>query len=370
MGSGGNLITRRRVVVAAVSMTVTLATGADAGAARVASAPPSTEPVLDLDAAAAAFVGDHPGGVAVLVVEDGTTTAVAAGVANAAGEPMTTDAVFRIGSLTKPFVGTIVMQLVDDGLVDLDEPLSTYLPDTPVGGDVRVRDLLRHRSGLPNYTDADDFLAEVLADRDRHFTPDEVLGLIAEIPPGEPDREFAYSNTNYILLGQLIEHVEGSDLDTVLRDRIAGPLGLEATQLAIAGSAAIDGLAGAWSPDVPLDGDPAASYDSIASLAWSAGGIVSTVSDLRAFLDGLFGGELMSEAAFAEMTTTEPDEYGLGIGLLVLPTGTRLFGHEGGIPGYLSLMAIEPVSGDILVVLTNSDDLQPVELAEQILADW
>ena len=78
----------------------------------------------------------------------------------------------------------------------------------------------------------------------------------------------------------------------------------------------------------------------------------------------------MSEAAFAEMTTTEPDEYGLGIGLLVLPSGTQLFGHEGDIFGYLSLMAIEPNSGDTLIVLTNNNELPPFDLAQHILADW
>ena len=178
VGSGGNLTTRCGVVLAAVSMAATLAVGANVGATTAPS-----EPAFDLDAAAAAFVGDNDGGVAVLVVRDGVTTTAAAGVANAAGEPMTTDAVFRIGSLTKAFVATIVMQLVDEGLVDLDAPLSTYLPDTPFGGDVTVRDLLRHRSGVPNYLEDADFMSEVLTDRARVFTPDEILGFIADTPP-------------------------------------------------------------------------------------------------------------------------------------------------------------------------------------------
>lgn len=138
----------RRLVVAGALASATVAAALNAPAA-ASTTPPPTSPGFDLDAAAADMVGEGPGGAAVLVVRDGVTTATAAGVANAAGDPMTPDTVFRIGSLTKPFVATLVLQLVDDGLVDIDQPLSTYLPDTPVGGDVIVRDLLRHRSGVP-----------------------------------------------------------------------------------------------------------------------------------------------------------------------------------------------------------------------------
>jgi D-alanyl-D-alanine carboxypeptidase len=189
------------------------------------------------------------------------------------------------------------------------------------------------------------------------------------VPVGEPDQAFAYSNTNYILLGQLIEHLEATDLHTVLDSRVSGPLGLDATQLALASAPAIDRLAGGWSPGV-VDGDPADEYDSIASGAWAAGAIVSTTDQLHMFLDALFSGELISDAALAEMTSSEPDGYGLGLGTLVLASGTRLYGHDGDIFGYLSFMAIEPKSGDTLIILTNNSELQPFELGEQILADW
>jgi D-alanyl-D-alanine carboxypeptidase len=113
---------------------------------------------------------------------------------------------------------------------------------------VTIRALLRHRSGLPNYTEMSDFFRDTLADRARVFTPDEILGYIAAYRPGEPDRQFVYSNTNFILLGQLIEQLEAADLDAVLRARISDPLGLDATHLAMAGAPAIDGLAGGWYP--------------------------------------------------------------------------------------------------------------------------
>jgi D-alanyl-D-alanine carboxypeptidase len=341
------------------------------GSAPVLATPPSapTSPDGDLGAAVADFIGDNPGGVVMLVVEDGVATTATAGSANASGDPMTPDTVFRIGSLSKPFVAAMVMQLVDEGAVDLDAPLSTYLPATLVGGEVHVRDLLRHRSGLPNYVDTDAFIADALADRDRVFTDAELLAYIADLPVGEPDHEYLYSQTNYLLLGQLIATLDGTDLATALADRITGPLGLASTQLAVAGAEPIDGLAGGWYPDV-VDGDPAAPYDSIVSGAGPGGAIVSTASDLHTFLAALFGGELISDGALAEMTATEPDDYGLGLGYVELPSGAGLFGHDGEIFGYLAIMAIEPSSGNTVVVLVNNGELDPFALVEPVISNW
>ena len=159
----------------------------------------------------------------------------------------TADTPFRVASISKPFVATIVLQLVDEGSVDLDETLSTYLPNTPIGGDVPIRMLLNHRSGLPNYTDQSAFITDVFEDRTRVFTPDEILAWVEDAVTDEPDQHFAYSNTNYILLGQLIERVTGTDLDTALRQRISEPLGLEATRFAAVETANPDGLAAPWS---------------------------------------------------------------------------------------------------------------------------
>ena len=367
MNTMGRALVRAGAATCVVLPAMALAATAVSDA--TASAPPSTAAGVDLDAAVADFVGDEDGGAVALVVRDGVTTVAAAGVANSAGDRMTTETSFRVGSLSKSFVATMVMQLVDEGGVALDATLSTYLTDTPVGGDVRIRDLLRHRSGVPSYTDVEAFFSDALGDLTRVFTPDEVLEYVAGIPAGEPDQQFVYSNTNYLLLGQLIEHVDGTDLNAALANRITGPLGLEATRFDVAHEPAIDGLAGGWHPDV-IDGDPVAPYDSISSGAWAAGALVSTAGEVSPFLGALFGGELISAAALAEMTMTEPDEYGLGLGYIVLPSGTALYGHDGEIFGYLSFMAIEPLTGNTLVILTNNGALQPFDLAQPLLADW
>ena len=331
--------------------------------------PPATSSSDDLDALLVDALGEQDGGVAVLSIRDGTTTSAVAGDANAAGDPIAADTPFRVGSISKPFVATIVLQLVDEGSVDLDEPLSTYLPNTPIGGDVPIRMLLNHGSGLPNYTDQSAFIPDVFADRNRVFTPNEILAWVDGAATGEPGQSFAYSNTNYILLGQLIQQVTGTDLDTALRQRITEPLGLEATRFATVEAANPDGLAAPWS-SAAFDGDPDAAYDSIASSAWSAGSLTSTTGELATFLEALFAGNLVSPDALDEMTEAGPDGYGLGLGVLDHPSGTRFYGHDGGIPGFTSFAAFDPSTGDTVVVLSNNDEVVAPDIALDIIDNW
>jgi D-alanyl-D-alanine carboxypeptidase len=350
-----------------------LVTVADAyhgtGVARCIDRPEPSSGDDDLDALLVDALGERDGGVAVLSIRDGETVAAVAGRANAAGDPITRDTPFRVGSISKPFVATMVLQLVDEGSVDLDATLSTYLPNTPIGGDVPIRMLLNHRSGLPNYTDGPAFIPDVLEDRNRVFAPDEILDWVDDAVTGEPGQQSAYSNTNYILLGQLIEQVTGTDLGTALRERISEPLGLEATRFATVETANPDRLAAPWSSAV-FDGDPDAAYDSIASSAWAAGSLTSTSSELATFFDALFAGTLISPDALDAMTEAGPDGYGLGLGVLDHPSGTRFYGHNGGIAGYTSFAAFDPRTSDTLVVLTNNDEVIADELALNIIDNW
>jgi len=288
-------------------------------------------------------------------------------------EPMGIDTAFRVGSISKSFVSTMVLQLVDAGLVDLDAPLSTYLPETSVGGDVTVRWLLSHRSGIPNITDQPDFFGDAYEDLDRSFSTEEILDYIADVPAADPDQVYSYSNTNYILLGQLLEAVGGSDLDSALQTRIVEPLGLEATTFDVDGSRMPDTLASGWAGDV-FQGDPTVPYESISSAAWSAGSLVSTTADLAVFLTALFEGELVSDELLAEMLDTGPEGYGLGIASTDLMLGSvgsdAFYGHNGGIPGYISFMAGDPETGDIVVLLSNNEARDPHAAAAEILRAW
>ena len=328
--------------------------------------PSSTD---DLDALLVDALGEQDGGIAVLSIRHDETTTAVAGVADVAGDPIAADTPFRVASISKPFVATMILQLVDEGSVDLDVKLSTYLPNTPIGGDVPIRMLLNHSSGLRNYTDRSAFIPDVFEDRNRVFTPDEILAWVEEAVTDEPGQHFAYSNTNYILLGQLIERVTGTDLDTALQQRISEPLGLEATRFATVATANPDDLAAPWSSTL-FHGDPDAAYDSIASSAWAAGSLTSTTGELATFFEALFAGKLISPEALAEMTEAGLDGYGLGLGILDHPSGTRFYGHDGGMPGYTSFAAFDPSTGDTVVVLTNNDEVIAPELALNIIDNW
>ena len=262
-----------------------------------------------------------------LSIRDGETTTAVVGDANAAGDPIVTDTPFRIGGPTTMFVAAIVMQLVDEGLVELDEPLSTYLPDTAIGGDIPIADLLGHRSGLPNPADQAQYGADIHADLAREFTPDEVLAYIEDVPVvGDPGAQLSPSTANYILLGQLIEAVDGTDLNTVLQRRIAEPLGLDTTSFETADTRKVDGLAAGWSPTGVVSGDPNEPYTSIATSAWASGAMISTTSDIATFLNALFDGEVVSDEALDEMTTLGPEGFGLGIFTYTPSDGTLMWG--------------------------------------------
>ena len=163
----------------------------------------------------------------------------------------------------------MVLQLVDEGLIDFDEPLATYLPDVVLGDDVPIRLLLRGRDGLPCYSDDQAWLAAALrGDRSRSFTPDKLLAVVADTPPISPDEQIDNVHcTQTVLLRQLIEELDGTDIRTALQTRIVERLGLEATVFAGNGT--------------PLPDDPAVGWDRFARL-------VGDSESRRALLPGLF----------------------------------------------------------------------------------
>ncbi len=295
-------------------------------------------------------------------------TTAAYGDANADGEPITRESPFRVGSISKPFVATMILQLVDEGKVDLDEPLGTYLPDTPVGADVTIRELLSHQSGLPNYTSNPSFFLDVAADFTHTFEPEEILDYVTETEAG-PTGVFEYSNTNYILLGMLLGHFDGITLNESLQKRIAGPLGLENTVFVGHGVAEPVGLVSFWSFGLNA-GLTTVDYESVASGAWAAGALVSTVDDLATFLTSLFEGDLVSAESLAEMTDTGTSGYGLGLFAAQFGDEDPGYAHNGSIPGFSSTMGISPASGDLIVILVNNDIMIADQLAPQIIQAW
>jgi D-alanyl-D-alanine carboxypeptidase len=259
--------------------------------------------------------------VAVVAAGPGFRWEGATGLANVqTSEPLTPAHRFRAQSVMKLFVAAVVLQLVDEGLLALDGDA------VPVAGGVTVRQLLNHTSGLPNYHDDIVELFEPYRTDPAHrwpLGPRELLAVALDKPrlfaPGEG---WAYSGSNYLAVGLLVEEVTGATLREELRRRIIEPLGLDATDLSPEASAT-EGLArGYLPPDNPLL--PGTDWVDVTELDlpfnWAGGGVLSTASDLARFLEALLGGDLLPPGLREEMLRTVPsdweesDEYGLGIG--------------------------------------------------------
>ncbi len=167
-----------------------------------------------------------PGLVAIVQTPDGEAYQAALGLADVeTEEPMAIEDHFRIGSITKTLTATVILQLVDEGMLELDDPLAPYFPNVDTNG-ATVRQALNMSSGIPPYTTAA-FMQVQAADTAKVWTPDEVLGLVAGLPPTFPAGEGKeYSNTNYTMLGLIAEQVGGAPLSELLEDRIFTPLGM------------------------------------------------------------------------------------------------------------------------------------------------
>lgn len=267
----------------------------------------------------------------------------------------------RVGSVSKMFTATIVLQLVEEGAVDLDAPLSAYLGELPLIGDATVRQALSHTSGIANYTNNPAFLSMMMGSAEpTELGVDEVLELASRIFGTTPD-QFAYSNTGYFLLGALIESVEGRSLNQSLIARINEPLGLEITRYAVAEVPDPEGLAAPWSGLADFEGEPDIDYRRVHT-GWSDGSLVSTAPELATFLRALLGGRLLSPELLQAMTTGPSGQalegFGYGLGILAQPhAGGPWLGHNGGNAGFLSNAIIDPDSGDVLIALTNNDAL-------------
>lgn len=228
---------------------------------------------------------------------------------------------FRIGSVTKTFTATIVMQLVQAKKISLGAPLLRYLPWAGTKAkDVSIRDLLDHQSGLANYTEFPVWLTR--ADASKSIRPRAVLEFALQQPPtSKPGTAWRYSNTNYVALGLVIEAVTKHTYAQELEQRIVRPLALTATTLPT--TRKVKGLAdqgtNPW-------------------LAWSSGALVSDATDLARFYTALLGGKLVSQATLHEMEQTVAaggGRDGLGLFSAPLSCGTA-WGHDGGILDYNS----------------------------------
>jgi len=319
-------------------------------------------------------------GVAAFVRDGDKVASLAAGSANlATSSSMTPEHHMRVGSITKTYTATIILQLVDEGMLALDDTVEDVLPGMVPGGEsITLRQLLNHTSGLFDYT-YDPKLMEPYLNPDGTFNPSNhytsplelVAASNANPPRFAPGEDWEYSNTNYILLGLAIEKVTGHQYAYELHDRIIEPLGLKDTKFPERSTAIQEPDAHGYQ----LYGLPSGPFDITRispSFAWAAGGITSSVEDMARFGKALMNGELMSDNQLAEMKTTvnEPSSgkpvYGLGL-VKVEVNGVTLWGHGGDLPGYhTSLLTSEDGRQQIAMIANAGLDTWNAEQA----ADW
>ncbi|MEU2058337.1 serine hydrolase domain-containing protein [Streptomyces bungoensis] len=276
------------------------------------------------------------------------------------GRPMTPDLYMRIGSETKTFTVTALLQLVDRGRVRLDDPIGRYVDGVPNGDRITLRQLAGMRSGLFNYSEDDAFFRALTADPRRPFTPRQLLGYAFRHPVlFPPGRKFSYSNTNLILLGLVVEKESGQSLGGYIERHVLQPAGM--------GDTLFPGGAGFPRPHAQgytnqtADGRVAETAGWNPSWAWAAGAMVSTLRDLRVWAPtvatGRFpdGRPMVSPATQRQRLVTPPGAFpGAGYGLGVFDVRGWI-GHNGSLPGYESLTVYLPSARTTLVVLLNTD---------------
>lgn len=322
---------------------------------------------------ARASAADLPGVTASLRLEDCTWHGAAGVSLLSPSTEMRPEDRLRAGSVTKTFVAVVALQLQAEGKLSLEAPLSTWLPDFPRADRITVRQLLNQTSGAADYTQNPDFLAEVETKPGKAWTTEELVAYGAAGPPSfEPGAKWEYSNTNYILVGHIIEQVTGASIAQQLRARILEPLALASTGLD--GSEVV--------PPVTVHGymrDPEDSswFDSTGlvhpSGAGAAGALVSTADDLSRFYQALLEGSFLHPDLLAQMRTvvSTGEEgltgYGLGLMQVATPWGAA-FGHNGGVPGFSSVVLEFPERKATLAVMSNREDGEVEGLSLDLMA--
>jgi D-alanyl-D-alanine carboxypeptidase len=342
----GNKTTRSLRTKALALTTTAVLVGSGAMATTAAASTQPKDPMQDV--AQQVLAVGAPGYVA--RIDDGhrVSTTVAGLADTATKRPITGRDQFEIGSNTKTFMATLALQLVDRGKLDLDAPVSKYLPGVvPKGRKITVRMLLNHTSGLFSYTADPDFFAQMSQDPQHVWTEQELLDVAFKHKPNfAPGKGWSYSNTNYTLIGMILQKQTGKSLPDLVQQRIARPLGLKHTYFPAAkatntGPGYAHGYAVSFAGPSPTYVDT--SDFPIGGWGGAAGAIISNSSDLSRFFAAVLGGKLFSQEQLNQMKTTVdlPKDFGIkggyGLGLMKRKAACgKVWGHGGDTLGHHS----------------------------------
>jgi D-alanyl-D-alanine carboxypeptidase len=297
-----------------------------------------------------------PGGVVEVSTRHGESWSVTAGVADLRDQTaMAPDEHFRAGSILKTFVATAVLQGVESGALSLDDVLTDHLPlDVTAriehAGEIQLRMLLAHRSGIPEWVDGEVRQA-VVADPAHVWSLGEVLDRVAAQPAlFQPGERYSYSNTNYLLLGEILSRVSGSSWRQVIREHVLARAGLERSLLPEDGD--LECPAPCAHGYVPVNAEMVDVTRVDPSMAGAAGGhsLITTTADLTSFLQALRGGALFDapstlEAMFDFQPALDPETRSVGYGFGVMEmesNGRTVLGHLGTAAGYHGFMLYVP----------------------------
>jgi D-alanyl-D-alanine carboxypeptidase len=273
------------------------------------------------------------------------------------GAPMDTKLYMRIGSETKTFTGTAILQLVKEGKVGLDDPIDKYVPGVPNGQNITLRDLGEMRSGLLSYSAVEEWALKLFANPEQQWTPQELLAYSfksSEPILFAPGTRFNYSNTNTVLLGLVVEKVSGESLEGFVTKHQLKPLHMTHTLFPHAAEFPSPHAEGYT--EQTLDGSEAVATHWNPSWGWAAGAMISDLHDLKIWAHSVATGSLLSPAVQAQRERFIPAE-----GLEPAEYGFALFdingwiGHNGSLPGYQSLTVYSPKLKATMVILLNSD---------------
>jgi D-alanyl-D-alanine carboxypeptidase len=256
-------------------------------------------------------------------------------VDNSGSKPVNSNAEtrYRIGSISKMFTTVMILQLIEEKKLRLNTPLSEFYKKIPNSDSITIADLLNHHSGLYNFTNSEDYPKWMTEFRSKK----QLLELFVEQKPAfSPHEKGEYSNTNFVLLGFIIEDVTGKSYEENLSARITSRIGLKNTKY----GSKINHAANEASSFEYSEGKWVELPETDMSIPGGAGAVISSTPDLTAFITALFNGSLLSESSLESMKTFKD---GFGLGLFKIPFYERsAYGHNGGIDGFLSSLAYFP----------------------------
>ncbi len=271
-----------------------------------------------------------------------------------AGQPITSDMKFGIASNTKLFVATVMLNLQENNVIDLDDAISQYLPTyTNINPNITIRQLLNHTSGVSDPLFVSPWMDTINNNATRVFTPVEVLGWVGS-PTFNPGAGWGYSNINYILAGMIAESVTGYHISQLIRDSILTPLNMDSTFYDVE-ELSVGTVAHRWWNSVDYNDT---SRVGINTAGGCAGALFSTAGEMVQWYHTLFSGQILNQASLTELsnfvsTTSGTYDYGLGLSRETT-VGMTYWGHGGSIWGYKSKMMYDTCTNVVVCGLANS----------------